>query len=302
MDAAGPAAAFEIAQRSAPAPYRLRFASTRGGHVRASCGAEWRTEPLSSVRADRVDTVIISGGNGVREAVNDKALIASVRRLAKGARRMASVCSGAFVLGVAGLLEQKRATTHWRRTGHLSRAFPSARVEPDSIWTKDGAIWTSAGISAGIDLSLAMIADDFGADAARDVAREMVVYAQRTGGQTQHSAMLELAPPGGRFAALGDWMRAHLRDDLSVERLAAQAGMSARNFARAFGAETGMTPAKAVERLRLEAARAAIEAGAPHLQEVAIKTGFGDPERMRRAFIRVYGAPPALLKRTLRPG
>jgi transcriptional regulator GlxA family with amidase domain len=177
--------------------------------------------------------------------------------------------------------------------------FPKVRVEPDCIHIKDGAVWTSAGVTAGIDLALALIAEDLGGDIAANVAREMVVYAKRPGGQAQHSALLDLGTGAGRFAQLNVWMREHLHEDLSVERLASQAAMSPRNFARAYATETGVTPAKAVERLRADAAKAALAEGGG-IQEIARRTGFGDPERMRRAFTRLYGAPPAAMRRTMR--
>lgn len=182
----------------------------------------------------------------------------------------------------------------------LTRLFPNVRVEPDRIHIKDGSIWTSAGVSAGIDLALAMIGEDLGDAVANDVAREMVVYAKRAGGQTQHSALLTLDASSSRFAALNAWIVEHLAADLSVDALANRASMSARNFARAYAEETGVTPAKAVARLRADAARAMIEQGVP-LQTIASRTGFNDPERMRRAFVRLYGAPPAAMRRTLRP-
>ena len=299
LDAAGPIAAFEIASRFAPIGYRLRLASTIGGLVRSSSGIAWPTESLKDLRAPGLDTLMIVGGEGTRAAARDSALIVAMQRFSKRARRTASVCSGAFVLAAAGLLKHKRAATHWRRAALLQRLYPDAKVEPDSIWTKDGAIWTSAGISAGIDLALAMIREDLGADIAKSTAREMVVYAQRPGGQSQHSAMLDLAPPDSPFAELSAWIRAHLDADLSVDQLAARAGMSPRNFARRFSIETGTSPAKAVERLRLEAARAAIESGSS-VSQAAAQSGFGDSERMRRAFLRHFGAPPAAMKRTLR--
>lgn len=237
------------------------------------------------------------GGYGTRTAFRDAKMIAAVRRASARARRTASVCSGAFILGAAGLLDGKRATTHWRRASELARHFPAVRVEPDCIHIEDGAVWTSAGVSAGIDLALAMIAADCGPEIADETAREMVVYAKRPGGQSQHSSLIDLDAP--RFNDLNAWARAHLKEDLSVERLAAKARMSPRTFARAYAAEAGATPAKAVERMRVEAARAMLQRGTP-LQEIAVKTGFGDPERMRRAFVRIYGAPPAALRRTLR--
>jgi transcriptional regulator GlxA family with amidase domain len=207
------------------------------------------------------------------------------------------VCSGALVLAEAGLLDGKRATTHWSRVPELRKQYPAVMVEPDSIWVRDGEVWTSAGISAGIDLALAMIAEDLGADIARDVARQLVVYAPRPGGQTQHSRLLDLGGVARRFSELNAWIRERLAQPLQVEALAAHMQMSPRSFARAYVAETGVTPAKAVELLRVEAARAWIESGERSLQDVAARAGFGDPERMRRAFVRLLGTPPAALRR-----
>jgi transcriptional regulator GlxA family with amidase domain len=296
LDAAGPIAAFETASHMAGGAFAISLAARAPGLVRSSSGAAMSAVALASLRG--IDTLIVSGGYGTRAALRDVKLIAALARLAQKVRRMSSVCSGAFLLAEAGLLDGKRATTHWRRAADLARRYPNVRVEPDCIYIQDGAIWTSAGVSAGIDLALAMIAEDLGADVAAAAAREMVVYAKRPGGQAQHSALLELEAP--RFAGLNAWVRDHLHDDLSVERLAAQAAMSPRNFARAYAAETGVTPAKAVERMRVEAARAALAQGGA-IQQIARRTGFGDPERMRRAFVRLYGAPPAALRRTLRP-
>lgn len=295
LDAAGPIAAFEIASRFAPHAYRLRLAARPAGLVPSSAGVAMPAEAMSGPR--RIDTLIVVGGDGTREAMADGELIAAIRRLAARARRVASVCSGAYLLAQAGLLEGKRATTHWRRAPDLARRFPNVRVEADCIYIKQQNTWTSAGVSAGIDLALAMIAEDLGEDLAANVAREMVVYAKRPGGQAQHSALIDLDSP--RFAKLNAWMREHLDQDLSVDRLAAQAAMSPRNFARAYVAETGVTPAKAAERLRVEAARAALERGGS-VQEIARRTGFGDTERMRRAFLRLYGTPPAALRRASR--
>lgn len=297
LDAAGPIAAFEIASRFAPGAYDIRVAARAAGFVCSSSGVRWPAEALGALRG--IDTLMVVGGQGTTAAMQDAKLIASIKRAPARTRRVSSVCSGAFLLAQAGLLNGKRATTHWRHAAQLQKLFPSVRVEPDCIHIRDGDVWTSAGVSAGIDLSLAMIADDLGDEIATDVAREMVVYAKRPGGQAQHSALLDLSAGGARFAALNAWMRDHLGEDLSVERLAAQAAMSPRNLARAYAAETGVTPAKAVERLRAEAARAALQQGAA-IQEIAERTGFGDPERMRRAFVRLYGAPPASMRRTLR--
>jgi transcriptional regulator GlxA family with amidase domain len=295
LDVTGPLAAFEIASRYVSGAYEMRVAATKAGLVPSSAGVALPAQAIGRLGA--VDTMIVSGGGGTGDAMRDKALVAAIKAAPKKARRVASVCSGAYLLAQAGLLDGKRATTHWRRAPHLAKLFPEVQVEPDCIYIKDGAVWTSAGVTAGIDLALAMIAEDLGADVSAEVAREMVVYAKRPGGQAQHSALLELDT--ARFAKLNAWMRDHLGEDLSVERLADEAAMSARNFARAYAAETGVTPAKAVERLRTEAARAALESGGS-IQEIARKTGFGDPERMRRAFVRLYGAPPAAMRRTLR--
>ncbi len=296
LDAAGPIAAFEIATRFAPRAYRIRLGALGGGLIASSSGVSMPTEPLTLAG---VDTLVAVGGIGTREAMINPKLIATLKRAPKHVRRVTSVCSGAFLLAAAGLLDGKRATTHWRQAPVMAKMFPNVSVEPDRIHIKDGAVWTSAGVSAGIDLALAMIAEDLGEDVATNVAREMVVYAKRPGGQAQHSALLDLDAQSDRFAKLNSWMRDHLGDDLSVERLAAQAAMSPRNFARAYACETGVTPAKAVERLRADAARAALEQGGA-IQEIARRTGFGDAERMRRAFVRLYGAPPAAMRRTLR--
>jgi transcriptional regulator GlxA family with amidase domain len=297
LDAAGPIAAFEIAARYVPGAYRIRVASSEPGMVASSSGVRWPTAALKG--QSNIDTLIVSGGNGTYGAMQDEAFVAAIKRLSTRVRRTASVCSGAFLLAQAGLLDGKRATTHWRRAPLLQKTFPNVRVDADCIHIKDGDVWTSAGVTAGIDLSLAMIAEDLGENVATDVAREMVVYAKRPGGQAQHSALLDLDASSSRFAELNAWMRDHLHEDLSVERLAAEAAMSPRNFARAYAAETGVTPAKAVERLRADTARAALQQGASIL-DIAERTGFGDPERMRRAFIRLYGAPPAAMRRTLR--
>ena len=295
LDATGPIAAFEIAARFVPGAYRQRLAAVEPGRVLSSAGIALDAERLGGLAG--VDTLIVVGGDGTRQAYRDARLMRFLRRAAVRVRRVASVCSGAMLLAEAGLLHGKRATTHWSRAQQMARLYPEVRVEPDRIWVRDGKFWTSAGITAGIDLALAMIGDDLGPDVARDVARQLVVYAQRPGGQTQHSALLELGAPEGPFAALNAWARANLRADLSVEALAARAHMSPRNFARAYPAAVGVTPAKAIARLRVEAARAAIESGEHSIQDVAARTGFRDVERMRRAFIRLFGAPPSSLRR-----
>ena len=189
------------------------------------------------------------------------------------------------------MLDGCRATTHWSLAAEFARTYPLGRVEADRIFIRDGAIWTSAGITAGIDLALALVAEDLGEEVAKRVAQQLVVYYRRPGGQSQFSAMLESDRPGSRFSPVVAWARERLSERLSVERLADRTAMSPRHFARAFRAETGMTPAKLIERLRLEAARERVESSAEPIEGIAVHIGFGDPERMRRAFIRTFGQP-----------
>ncbi|MDP1631838.1 MAG: GlxA family transcriptional regulator [Caulobacter sp.] len=294
LDAAGPIAAFEIAGRIAPGGYAIRLLSRDGGPVASSSGVTLDSAAFAD--AGRLDTLLVSGGEGTRGPAICAATLAFVQKTARAARRTASVCSGAYVLAQAGLLDGKRATTHWNRTADFARRFPKVKLEADRIFVRDGAVWTSAGITAGIDLALAMIGEDLGEAVARQTAQQLVVYHRRPGGQSQFSALLEMEG-GGRFDALLTWARENLRDRLSVEDLAARAGMSERTFARAFAAETGFTPAKAVERLRVEAARTLLDSQPLQVEDVALDTGFGDAERMRRAFIRAFGQPPQALRR-----
>ena len=300
LDAAGPLTAFEAANReTAPLAYRLSVIATAAGPVTSSSGiqmvaARWSDAPL--------DTLIVAGGWGTRGASACAETLAYVRAAAGRARRVASVCSGAFVLAAAGLLDGRHATTHWARAAEFARAYPQVHVEPDRIFIRDGAVWTSAGITAGIDLALALVAEDLGEAAAKRAAQQLVVYHRRPGGQSQFSALLEADRPGSRFSPLLAWARERLDERLPVERLAERAAMSPRHFARAFTSETGMTPAKAVERLRLEASRERVESSSEPIEQVAACTGFGDPERMRRAFIRAFGQPPQALRRAARAG
>jgi transcriptional regulator GlxA family with amidase domain len=296
LDAAGPIAAFDTASRdSTPPCYRLRVIAKTAGPVTSSSGVQLIAESLCH---EPLDTLIVSGGWGSRDAAGCPETLAFIRAAGARARRTASVCSGAFILAAAGLLDGRHATTHWGRAAELARAYPQVHVDPDRIFTRDGDVWTSAGITAGIDLALALVADDLGEDVAKRTAQQLVVYYRRPGGQSQFSALLEADRPNGRFAPLLGWAREHLHERLPVERLAERAAMSPRHFARAFAAETGITPAKAIERLRLEAARDIVESSAEPIEGIAIRAGFGDPERMRRAFIRAFGQPPQVLRRT----
>ena len=295
LDAAGPIAAFEIAERYRPGSYDLSVQAPGGGQVASSAGVCLTALPLAD---GPFDTVMVSGGDGTH-ALNRLVEIVTWLQTAR-IRRTTSVCSGAYLLAEAGLLDGRRATTHWSRTDDFTRRYPKVTLDADRIFVRDGEVWTSAGITAGIDLALALIEDDLGADVARRVAQQLVVHQRRPGGQSQFSALVDMGGRTGRFAALMDWLRDHLDLPLTVERLAAQAAMSPRNFARAFAAETGTTPARAVERLRLEAARAEVEGGRTPIDRVAEQVGFGDPERMRRAFLRAFGQPPQALRRAAR--
>lgn len=298
LDAAGPMSVFEIAGRLAGRRASIVPLALKAGPVRSSSGVEMMARGLDDVEG--LDTLVVTGGEGMREAIRCAELLAFVAGAAGRARRVASVCSGAYVLAEAGLLDGRRATTHWGRTSHFLARYPKVRLEPDRIFIKDGSIWSSAGISAGIDLALAMVAEDEGEAIARDTARQLVVYHRRAGGQSQFSRLLELNEPSGRFRQLLSWARENLHQPLTVERLAEQAAMSPRHFTRAFVAETGMTPSKAVERLRIEAAKARVESAVEPIEVVARSTGFGDPERMRRAFVRAFGQPPQAVRRAAR--
>lgn len=300
LDAAGPIAAFEIAGRFAGNAPALKTIAVKAGPVRSSSGVEMLAHGLKPSAA--ITTLIIAGGNGVHAPATCPTTLAFVRRLADRGARVASVCSGAYVLAEAGLLDGRRATTHWQRTPHFVKAYPKIRLEPDQIFVRDGNIWSSAGITAGIDLALAMITEDYGEEIAQNAARQLVLYHRRSGGQSQFSSLLELKTPNGRFGPLLAWAREHLAAPLTVEDLAEKAGMSARHFTRAFIAETGTTPSKAVERLRIEVARQSVQASGEAIERIAEITGFRDPERMRRAFIRAFGQPPQSLRRAARAG
>jgi len=292
LDAAGPIAAFEV-----PGRYAIRVVARVAGGVRSSSGVTWVAESLP--RATEIDTLLVSGGPGVDDALMDEAVLRFVRRVAaRSHARVASVCSGSLLLGAAGLLDGRRATTHWSRREQFERQLPQVRLDADRIFVRQGSVWTSAGVTAGIDLAVAMIAEDHGHELARTVAQELVVYYRRPGGQSQFSSLSALQGSHGRFDSLLDHVRSNLRARLSVDELAAHASMSPRHFAREFRARTGVTPAKAVERVRVEAARTALENGAASVQRVALDCGFGDVERMRRSFTRLLGVPPSALRRS----
>jgi transcriptional regulator GlxA family with amidase domain len=251
------------------------------------------SEPLAHLRNCAIDTLIVSGGAGVDAVSQNREVIARVRKMSSKAGRTCSVCTGAFILAAAGLLAGKRAVTHWRACGDLAARFPDIRVEPDPIFVEDGPVWTSAGVTAGIDLALALVERDMGRRVALQVAQRLVVFLKRPGGQSQFSAALEAqSSDDGDFGDLHDWMADNLDADLRVECLAERTGMSVRNFARLYRARTGSTPGKAVAAMRVEAARTMLEETAVPVSEVARRCGYGDEEAMRRAFIRGLGIAP----------
>lgn len=295
QDLSGPLAAFELAESDAgTSPYRCHVVSDAGGEVVSSGGVRVMTDRMPSL----LDTLLVVGGEVSEDPAMLPAIDAHLAAAQKnGARRIGSVCTGAFILAKAGLLDGRRATTHWKHSRQLQRMFPGTRVESDRIFVKDGHVWTSAGVTAGIDLALALIEEDLGHAASLTAARHLVVYHRRPGGQSQFSALADMEPESDRMREVLTFMRENLNAALSTETLASIACLSPRQFGRTFLAETGETPAKAVERLRVEVARQRVERSAEPIELIADAVGFADPERMRRAFIRVTGHPPQSLRR-----
>jgi transcriptional regulator GlxA family with amidase domain len=287
---------FEVANLLPGGPfYAVDMLSEHGGSVTSSAGVKIETTAFG--RHD-FDTVMIAGSMG--PITSSPEFIAFIRGADAVSRRTASICTGAFLLAEAGLLDGHRATTHWGYARDLQRMFPKIRVEEDRIFINDSKYWTSAGMTACIDLCLAMVEKDLGVEASRTIAKNMVVYHRRSGGQSQFSALLELEPKSDRIQKALSYAKRNLRKPLSVDELADAANLSRRQFSRAFRVETGQSPAKAVETLRVEAARSMIEEGNHPIDVVARENGFSDPERMRRAFIRAFGQPPQAIKRAAR--
>jgi transcriptional regulator GlxA family with amidase domain len=284
---------FEFANTFAEQPvYDVEVVSESGGSVRCTQGFSVDT---ASVHDRTFDTLVVLGDNDCESAPAN--LLTYLRDALKHVRRMAAVCTGAFVLAEAGLLEGKRATTHWYYTRDLATRYPSITVEEDRIFVEDGKIWTSAGMSAGIDLALALVEKDVGPDITKAIARKLVLYHRRGGGQSQFSTLLELDAKSDRIQTALTHARNNLKADLSVEVLADIGGLSPRQFTRVFREETGQTPAKAIERMRVEAARLMLETSRHPIEVVARENGFGDRERMRQAFLRAFGHPPQMIQR-----
>ena len=294
----GALSVFEFANLSAGGPfYDVRLLSETGSTVRSSLGIGVETDAFDD---GHFDTVFVSGSTGLLPIT--PALIGFVKHALLRSRRIASVCTGAFVLAEAGILDGRRATTHWAHARDLQKRYPAIKVEEDRIFITDGPVWTSAGMTAGIDLALSMVEKDLGAELTRQVSRALVIHHRRAGGQSQHSALLELDAKSDRIQNALEYAKQNLHTPLSVEQLADAAHLSPRQFSRAFHAETGQSPAKALENMRVEAARVMMEQGRHPIDAVANQTGFADRERMRRAFLRAYGQPPQTMRRNARVG
>jgi transcriptional regulator GlxA family with amidase domain len=299
LDLAGPMSAFEIAKRfHAAANYELSVVSLDGGSMVSSGGLPVETEAISEVC---FDTLIVIGGDELGQVCECKQTRSALKMAAGQSRRVASICTGAIILASTGLLDGKVVTTHWRFVHDLVRKHPKVLTEPDRIYVRDGKYWSSAGITAGIDLALVLIEDDAGETLARKVAQDLVVFYRRPGGQSQYSTLLQVSGRSERIDLALAYARENLAKPLTVEDLAEHAHLSPRQFARVFREETGVTPAKAIEQLRVEAARIRVEDNSSEsLEEICQTTGFGDLERMRRAFVRAFGMSPQALRRSAR--
>ena len=305
LDVTGPLQVFASAndllrQRGLPLPYAVNVIAAQPEPVRTSAGLALLAEPLPAIDAP-CDTLVIAGGWGVYAAAEDPTLVQWVRDKSRHTRRMASVCTGAFLLAASGLLDGCRVATHWTRCEELARKFPALTVEANPIFIQQGAVWTSAGVTAGIDLCLALVEDDLGRAIALEVARHLVVFLKRPGGQSQFSVTLSLQRSDSRFADLHAWIADHLTLDLNIATLAAQAGMSERSFVRHYRAETGQTPARAVELIRVETARRQLADSTTSIKHIAMQCGFGCEETLRRSFVRALAVTPQAYRERFSP-
>lgn len=293
----GAVAAFDVANKQAKEKiYDVHVLSEDGGLVTSSAGMQVLTEPFDQAS---FDTLIVAAGLEI--PTSSPGLIRLLRAAARDARRVASICLGSFVLGDAGLLNGRRATTHWRYAEELQARFPSCEVDADKIFIADGPVWTSAGMSAGMDMAIGMIERDLGTERAGSVAKGMVMYHRRSGGESQHSALLDLGASEDRIQKALNYARQNLRENLTIEELARAACLSPRQFTRLFRSETGTTPAKAIEALRLESAKLMLEQTRLPIEVVARETGFASRERMRQAFVRVHGEAPRAIRKDAGP-
>jgi len=283
-----PLSVFETANQILKEPmYEVHVLSVTGGRIKSSFGMEIETERAADAN---FDTLLVGSPPDVNPPSPE--LVSFLQGALANTRRIAAICIGAFILGEAGLLDGRRATTHWLFAKELQSRFPKASVEVDRIFIADGQVWTSAGMTAGLDLALGLVERDIGPENTREAARTLVLHHRRAGGQSQHSALLDLDAKSDRIQSALQFARRNLGKPLSVEELANAAGLSPRQFSRVFRAETGLSPAKAIENLRLEAARLMLEQGRLPIETIAIEAGFGDRERMRRSFLRAFGQSP----------
>jgi transcriptional regulator GlxA family with amidase domain len=302
LDLIGPVEVFDVATRhQITPPYRVEIVAPTTDPIVTTSGVTITPQSAIGDLRGAIDTFVVAGGDGVYALIENAEVVDAVRRTAGRARRVASVCTGAFALAEAGLLDGRRVTTHWARCRRLARNYPELQVDPDPIFVRDGDVYTSAGVTAGIDLCLALVEADHGRELALAVARQLVVFLKRPGGQAQFSSHLstQLAERDV-LAEVQGWVADHLDDDLSVARLAARAAMSPRHFARVFRAETGVTPARFVERARVEQARRRLEESSAGVEEIAHDCGFGGPETMRRAFLRALRVGPSEYRQRFR--
>jgi len=296
LDLSGPLQVFSHAQTQGTrqTAYETAIVSLEGGTVPSNTIVSIETTPIAEIEGKTIHTLVVIGGDGAYISMHDEKLIEYVTRMASEAERVCSVCSGALILAATGILDGRRAVTHWEDCRQLEEAFPKVQVEVDPLFIKDGHIWTSAGITAGMDMALAVVAEDLGRPAALAMARDMVTHMVRSGGQSQFSPALDRQSldSTGRFDKLHDWIADNLQSDLRVETLANQANMSSRNFSRLYSSQMKVTPAKAVEAIRIEVARELLETSALGVKEIAMRCGFNDDERMRRAFVRTLKTSP----------
>lgn len=309
LDVTGPVEVFAMANRflarMTPAaddqPYEIRLAAARVRPIRTSSGLSLGVDSRLSAIRGLIDTLVVAGGEGAEVAAADRAVVSAVDRLAQRSRRVTSVCTGAFVLAATGRLDGRRATTHWNSCARLAAAHPAVTVDPDPIFVRDGEVTTSAGVTAGIDLCLALVQEDHGRQLALEVARQLVVFLKRPGGQSQFSAHLRAdVAERDTIADAQRYVLSHLDGDLRVEQLAELAAMSLRHFARTFLSEVGVTPARFVERARVEAARRLLEDSSAGVDEVARRCGFGTGETLRRSFLRAVHVSPSDYRRRFR--
>lgn len=300
LDVAGPIAAFEIAAIVTKSSCTFEMVAAKTGPIHSSAGT--CIEAIFFEECEPGDILIVPGGLGAQHPDRYHSLLQFIRNHAAEGRQVASICTGAFILAEAGLLDGCKAATHWGEAAELARRYPAVRVDPNSLFIREGNIWTSAGVTAGIDLALTLIERHFGAQVAKSVAQVLVVPLRRPGTQSQHSAVLNMLGADNRFNDILAWARSNIGANLTVEQLADRCGLSARQFSRAFSKTVGISPAKAIEKIRWEAARAEIESGVLPLDQVARRSGFSSTDHMRRAFVRLAGESPQAIKRRARDG